>query len=96
MKNRSRDDILIGILSMLEEPQNKTFIMCRTHLSYTQLKTYLEFMIINGFVYEHEGKWKMTTKGRVYLNTLREVNQILNNNRVDQAGVNIIDTFFRE
>ncbi|MEP0825975.1 MAG: hypothetical protein HRF40_10860 [Nitrososphaera sp.] len=79
MKNRSRDDILVGILTGLEEPESKTLIMYKTHLSYSQLKAYLEFMVIKGLIYEHEGRWQMTAKGRAYLEALREANQILNN-----------------
>jgi len=79
MKNRSRDDILIGILSGLEEPESKTFIMYNTHLSYSQLKAYLEFMVIKGLIYEYGGRWQMTAKGKAYLEALREADQILNN-----------------
>lgn len=79
MKNRSRDDIIIEILSGLEEPESKTSIMYRTHLSYSQLKAYLEFMVIKGLLYERGGRWQMTVKGRAYLKALREANQILNN-----------------
>ncbi len=66
------------ILSGLEEPESKTSIMYRTHLSYSQLKAYLEFMVIKGLIHERGGRWQMTAKGKAFLRASKEANQILN------------------
>lgn len=76
---RSRNDILIAILSCLDEPSSKTAIMYRAHISYTQLTKYYKFILDKRLIRVQNGRSVITDKGKAFLKASMEANQILDN-----------------
>lgn len=74
---RSRNDILIAILSSLYEPSSKTSIMYKAHISYTQLKKYYKFVLDKQLIREQNGRSVLTEKGKAFLKASMDANKIL-------------------
>ena len=68
-KRRSEMEIVATILDITMKGVNKTNILYKANLSYTQLKNYVTFLLEKGLL-EHIGnKYSTTNKGRLFLIT---------------------------
>ena len=85
MYNRSREEIVISMLEAATFPVNKTSIMCKARLSYTQLTWYLEFLQDKGLIAGDKGKmWTVTGKGRDYMHAYRMMSEIIESDSIVQ------------
>jgi predicted transcriptional regulator len=78
MKNRSRDEILMEILSGLDEPESRTAIMYKSRLSYAQLQFYHKYLLEKKLIREEDRRWVSTDKGKAFLKASMAASQILN------------------
>lgn len=63
-RRRTRHDLIMEILRIAENGENKTNIMYKARLSYSQLEKYLNALKKDGFLTEESGVWKTSEKGR--------------------------------
>ncbi len=72
-------DIIADILSITFQPINKTNIMYKANLSFTQLKSYLEEIKNAGLVEEKNSPitYRITEKGKKFLTIYSEIMKIL-------------------
>ncbi len=63
-RRRTRHDLIMEILRIAENGENKTNIMYKARLSYSQLEKYLNALKKYGFLTEESGVWKTSEKGR--------------------------------
>lgn len=71
---RSRDKIILDILSVCIEGENVTRIVYRANTNFTTIKTYLDTLIKNGLIEPRQGTPKLyitTPKGINMMNRLR-------------------------
>ena len=79
-RNRSRQEIICDILSTIELGRaSKTKVMYRASLSYTQLKTYENYLQSNKLIEisKADDLWTLTDKGKQYLDACKLVEQIV-------------------
>lgn len=78
MKNRSREDITIEILrTVADNPLPRTKVMYRAALSYSQLKSYEDYLVQSRLVELKDEKWTITKKGKSYLSACNQAVSIL-------------------
>lgn len=79
MKYRSRTDIVAEILRASLDGANKTKIMYRAFLSYVQLESYLETLIMNGLLEYDQGSgiYLTSAKGKQFLKTFDALNDFI-------------------
>ena len=78
LANRSREQILANMIEVAFSPVNKTAIMYRASLSYTQLRLYMRVIQDNKFlVATDSGQWVATEKGRQFVQAYNALRQIL-------------------
>jgi len=79
-KNRSRQEIIKDILGSLEISNlSRTKVMYRASLSYTQLKYYEDYLQQNALIVTADRDlWKLTEKGKRYLQACKHADEILN------------------
>ena len=76
--NRSKEEIIADILTAANEPVNRTLIMYKARLSYTQLMTYTRNLEEKLLIHKTQtGLWIVTDIGRVYLNQYQALVRIL-------------------
>ena len=84
-RRRSELDIIVDILNLSKDGTNKTSILYKTNLSYSQLKNYLSFLIDKDILKEisvtQNGKdfihYKTTSKGLNLLERSEEIIKLL-------------------
>ncbi|MGC2426831.1 MAG: winged helix-turn-helix domain-containing protein [Nitrososphaeraceae archaeon] len=81
MKYRSRSEIIAVILETVNDSGgvNKTRIMYKAILSYTQLREYLSFIIENGLMEYLEGEhtYRITEKGIHFLQIYNKIRELI-------------------
>lgn len=79
MKYRSRTEIVSMILDAANGGANKTKIMYKAFLSYTQLREYLSILIENNLLKYHIGNkiFRTTEKGLKFLRMHNEIGELL-------------------
>lgn len=65
--SRSKETIIIGVLTATLEPTKKTIIMYSARIGYAQLVRYLEFLSAKQLIETRDELWVTTEKGREYL-----------------------------
>lgn len=70
---RSRLDIIIDILNVCDEETKKTSIIYRTNLNYRLTEKYLALLLENRWVERIENEYKITRKGKEFLNKAKEI-----------------------
>jgi len=76
--NRSKEEIIADILTAANEPVNRTLMMYKARLSYTQLMTYTRNLEEKLLIHKTQtGLWIVTDIGRVYLNQYQALVRIL-------------------
>lgn len=84
MYNRSREEIVSSILEAATFPVNKTSIMYRARLSYSQLTWYFVFLQDKGLIAGNKGMWTVTDKGRDYMHAYRMMSEIIESDSIVQ------------
>jgi len=72
--NRTLYDIVYDMLFAISQSKKglrRTRIMYYANLSHDQLKKYLDILLLNGFIEDHEGFYQITNKGRSYMREYR-------------------------
>jgi predicted transcriptional regulator len=91
MKRRARMEIVADILEVAKEETPKLKIMYQASLSFSQLTTYLNFLLKSGLIQKLKmnGKvlYKTTSKGNQYLKSYKELKHLLHQR--NEALVNI-------
>ncbi len=82
MIKRSYLDVIHDILSVAINGKRKTHIMYKANLSYTQLNTYLRFLLDIGLLSEYKVDenitiYKTTKKGRTFIKEYCEIMKLL-------------------
>jgi len=77
MKYRTREEILVRVLSSLKQPLLKTQLMYDSRMNFVQLKSYYDYLWQNGLVNELDGKLVASEKGIQYLLALEAASRIL-------------------
>jgi|SRR5579872_2059123 len=79
MKYRSRTEIVMNILEIVSQGANKTKIMYKAYLSYTQLNQYLSFLIENELIDCKPGSelYTLTEKGRRLEQVCKELDNMI-------------------
>jgi len=86
VKDRRRDQlsIIARMIEITKEGALKTQIMYRANLSYTQLKEYLDLLLEKELVaqinIEEKEVYKITQRGRDFLQTHRELKRLIEKN----------------
>lgn len=76
MVNRSREEIIASMLECVSAPIPQTSIMYRANLSYTQLRSYLRFLLERNLITTRDGMWVATERGREYLAAYMSIKKI--------------------
>lgn len=74
---RSREDIVASILEITSSPVNKTAIMYRANMSFSQLRYYVQSLQKQQLIERKEREWVTTARGREYLQAYAELQRIL-------------------
>ncbi|MCD6411658.1 MAG: DUF4364 domain-containing protein [Thermoplasmata archaeon] len=79
---RSEIDILADILELAKNGAQKTKILCRVNLNYTQLKTYLSFLVERKLLDERKDGarsriYRTTDRGLQLLDSIKQVKSFL-------------------
>jgi predicted transcriptional regulator len=85
MGNRSRTEIVGGILDAANGGTTKTKIMYTAFLSYNQLTEYLSLLIENNLIEYLDGtnKFKTTEKGLFFLKMHNEIGELLRQTTIE-------------
>ena len=76
--NRSKEEIIAAILTATNEPVNRTLIMYKARLSYTQLMAYTRYLEEKLLIHKTQtGLWIVTDIGRAYLDQYQALTRIL-------------------
>jgi predicted transcriptional regulator len=70
---RSQMDIIVEILEVARADANKTSIVYRTNLNFKLAEKYLNLLQKNGLMDSRLDKYKITEKGKSYLEKAKEV-----------------------
>jgi predicted transcriptional regulator len=83
-KRRDRLYIIAEILTLAIDGSLKTQIMYKANLSFAQLNEYLSFLIRMDLLKLHKEErkkiYKITAKGKKYLESYKEISNLLGNN----------------
>ncbi len=77
---RSRDKIILDILSVCIEEENITRIVYRANTNFTTIRSYLDMLIKNGLIESQQGnpiRYKTTPKGINMMSRLRTLQKEL-------------------
>ena len=76
--NRSKEEIIAAILTATNEPVNRTLIMYKARLSYTQMMVYTRYLEEKLLIHKTQtGLWIVTDIGRAYLDQYQALTRIL-------------------
>ena len=97
-KNRSREEIIANILSVVMREPRKTHIMYRANLSYMLLCKYLAHLTEGKLIEyrKYEKVYVMTDKGTNYLTNYEEYKRIKNQLEADQSSLDKQATILSE
>ena len=73
MKRRCKFDIIVAILDAVSGGATKTRIVHAANLNFTLADKYLSFLQERGLVEKHDSCYKVTRKGKEYLEKAREL-----------------------
>lgn len=73
MERRCKFDIIIAILDAVKCGATKTKIVYAANLNFKLADKYLSFLQEHGLVEQHDGCYKITREGQVYLKKAREL-----------------------
>jgi len=73
MERRCKFDIILAILDAVKCGATKTKIVYAANLNFKLADKYLSFLQEHGLVEQHDGCYKITRKGQVYLKKAREL-----------------------
>jgi predicted transcriptional regulator len=74
---RSRFEIMAGIMQECLVPRRKTRIMYKNNLSYTQANAYLSLLISQELLLRQDGQYETTDKGHQFLSAFDQLESIL-------------------
>jgi predicted transcriptional regulator len=75
--NRSRFEIIAGIMQNCLLPRGKTHIMYKGNLSFTQTNAYLSLLTSLRLLSQTDSKYETTDKGRQFLSAYNELGKII-------------------
>lgn len=75
--NRSKHEIMAGIVQNCLSPRGKTHIMYKNGLSFAQVNTYLNLLISLGLLTKENGKYKTSDKGRQFIAAYNNLSKIM-------------------
>jgi len=75
--NRSRYEIMAGIMQDCLSPRGKTHIMYKGNLSFAQTKAYLSLLTSLGLLSQENGKYETTDKGRQFVSAYNHLGEIM-------------------
>lgn len=70
---RSRLEIIIDILKICGEETKKTSIIYKTNLNFLVTEKYLNILLKKKLVEKTENAYRITSKGRTFLNKAKEI-----------------------
>lgn len=88
-ERRSRDRIILEVLSICVEGENITRIVYRANTNFTTVKSYMDFLIKNGLIEVTQGiptLYKTTQKGVNVKNRLKKLREELE--EIDMGNLN--------
>ncbi len=74
---RSRDRIISEILEVSLNGTNKTKIVYQVNLNFVAASRYLKALIKHGFIEMSDGKYKTTEKGKQFLSSCRDIQNLI-------------------
>ena len=78
LKKRSRTDIVKSLLRICMGNPTITTLLYESHLSYSQLKWYLDTMEDNALIkIRKDKKFEITTKGQKYVQVVMELEKLM-------------------
>lgn len=95
MKKRGQIEITADILALCTKAKNKTRIMYKTNLSYTQLKTYIVLLTAKNLLKQISQSYVTTDKGYRFLEAFAGLNGILEE-RASNTSIFAAQTHFEE
>lgn len=78
---RSKNEIIIRILSVCSEGANKTKIVYQANLNFKTVNPYIELLVKSGMIEIKEGQiniYETTNKGKELLKSFKEIQSSLN------------------
>ncbi len=88
-ERRSRDRIILEVLSICVEGENITRIVYRANTNFTTVKSYMDFLTKNGLIEVAQGTpvlYKTTQKGISVRNRLKKLREELD--EIDMGNLN--------
>lgn len=78
MRKRSRTDIIKSLLGICKKNPTITTLLYESHLSYSQLRWYLDVMSDNTLIRTTDDKrFEITAKGEKYLNVVAQLEKLV-------------------
>jgi predicted transcriptional regulator len=87
---RSKDEIMIRILTVCSEGAGKTRVVYQSNLNFKTINPYLELLVKNGMIEIKEGQikiYKTTAKGKELLKSFKVIQNSLKTRRDSRAFV---------
>lgn len=87
---RSKDEIMIRILTVCSEGAGKTKIVYQSNLNFKTINPYLELLVKNGMIEVKEGQiklYKTTAKGKELLKNFKVIQNSLKTRRESRTLV---------
>jgi predicted transcriptional regulator len=75
--NRSKYEIIAGIVQNCLSPRRKTHIMYTNSLSFAQTNAYLNLLISLGLLTQVGGEYETTNKGRQFISAYNNLGRIM-------------------
>jgi len=88
--NRSKFEIMAGILQACCLPRGKTRIMCKVKLNFTQANDYLAQLTSIGLLSKENGKYVTTGKGREFIAAYNRLGEIMGVPNLSLTGMKFL------
>ena len=87
--NRSRHEIIAGIVQNCLTPRRKTHIMYKNSLSFAQTNAYLNLLISLDLLTQENGEYETTDKGRQFISAYNNLGKIMGLPTLSITGMSI-------
>jgi len=84
--NRSRYEIIAGIVQNCLSPRRKTHIMYKNSMSFAQTNAYLSLLVSLGLLTQQNGNYETTDKGRQFLSAYNNLGEIMGTHAPSTTG----------
>jgi predicted transcriptional regulator len=91
--NRSRYEIMAGIVQNCLSPRRKTHIMYKNSLSFAQTNAYLSLLISLGLLTQQNSEYETTDKGRQFISAYNHLGEIMGIPALSITGMSVFSSY---